>query len=92
MYIRLNIGATQVIYYNKHWHRVVFINIKFFQYISRFTKSMPLDFRRCKCGRGLIFSRLLSGLPEFVATMTFKCFGLVSFDHSKLWLQQIAYL
>ena len=42
MYFILTIGAIQIIYHNKHWHRVVLSNVQFFHYLSRHVKCIPL--------------------------------------------------
>ena len=44
MYGKLLISATQIIYYNKYSHRVVLINVMFFQYLSRHLRWTHLVF------------------------------------------------
>ena len=57
MYVRLSIGITQIIYYNKYWHKIVLINVQFFSISIKVCKCMHPASRRCNevwgRGRGL---------------------------------------
>ena len=93
MYVRLSIGPTQIIYYNKHWPRIVLCNVKFLQYLSRHVMCIHLVFPALQVWAWPnVCNIAMSGLSEFLATLTFKCFGLVAVAHNKQWQPQIASL
>ena len=59
MYVRLSIGVTQIIYYNKYWHRVVLSNVQFCSISIKACEVHASCLPGCKCGRGLMFAILL---------------------------------